>query len=196
MVPLLICLLVVPFVCTAAEEKDTDQKRNIQRLYALVGPKFKGYSAAKVPLFTGDSPKRAKKIIQQSNITKYLQPKYKEKEVEETFLQQYRPTNAGTLLIDVINKNGESNDLTTVIKQGIDVNAADSDGNTALHHLLMKKSKRTREKKKKANYSLISQLLQAGANIHAPNKKGQTPLGMAKARKLNEMVEKMEAYTH
>lgn len=186
-------LLIAP-LCNAGKNDPFLQKEKeyAKRIYQLIGPKLK--KTSKVPLFSGNYEGRTKNIIKQSNITPYLQPKYAEKEPEEAFLANYRPTNGGTLLIDIILNNGETTDIEKELARGADVNAADRDGNTALHHLLSKKTKRTREKKKKANFSLISKLLEAGANIHAPNKQGETPLGIAEERNLPQFVVKMKTY--
>ena len=55
-----------------------------------------------------------------------------------------------------------------ILALGVDVNAADAEGNTALHHAVLKDFE-----------SVVGFLASNGADVNAANKRGQTPLALA-----------------
>lgn len=147
------------------------KRETIQKLQKLVTPKYK-----KQPQ---NDPKKG-------DIRKFLGG-YKETEAEESFYKNYRGLNGSTLLMDVIKKGGESNDIQALLALEVDINATDRQGNTALHYVIKGRSK----ERKKINYTIVAQLLNAGADIHARNKEGETPLSIAQERRASSIVRKM-----
>ena len=74
---------------------------------------------------------------------------------------------AGVSLIDAV-KTGSTQAVGALIKQKVDVNAAEGDGTTALHHAVYAN-----------NLELTRMLLRAGANANAVNRYGVGPLRLA-----------------
>ncbi len=173
------------------ERTFTERERTIvKKMQQIVAPKSKKQSASKIPLFTGaPMPKNKqpeKNALAASGIRKFLTG-YKESNAEETFYAHYRGKEGSTLLMDVIKEGGESNDTRALLDLGAEVNAVDRNGNTALHRVIKGRPK----ERKKINYTLVTQLLQAGANPRARNKKDETPLSLAEERKATSIVKKM-----
>ncbi len=79
----------------------------------------------------------------------------------------FAATNGNTALVDAV-KNQDAESVRTLLKQHVDVNAAEPDGTTALHWA--------------AHYGdleTVDALLAAGANVTALNRYGATPLSEA-----------------
>lgn len=85
-----------------------------------------------------------------------------------------------SLVLAVI--RGSVTDLRALLADGLDVNAANSDGLTALHYAVALRRDR----------ALIKVLLNAGANVHQKNGNGWSPLAMAKEAGYTELVQVMQ----
>ena len=76
-----------------------------------------------------------------------------------------------------------------LIGGGANVNAQTESGDTPLHRLL--KSRNPRGRNRTAVDACINKLLDAGADPHMQNKFGKSPLDLAKAAKMDEIVARM-----
>ena len=80
-------------------------------------------------------------------------------------------------LLHYASGNGSDDVVELLIKEGADVNAMDSAGNTPLHHAAMSERKNT-----------VSLLVQGGANVSAVNKDGKTARDLAKSETLKSLL--------
>lgn len=74
-------------------------------------------------------------------------------------------------------KQGELEELKTLLDSGISVHSKNSEGATPLHWAAFK-----------GHVAVAKELLKRGANINATTKKGSTPLRLATTHKQQEMI--------
>jgi ankyrin repeat protein len=79
---------------------------------------------------------------------------------------------------------GNLEELKILLKQGVDINACDSDGYIALHYAMNSYP----HQKDKDHLGIVRCLVEHGADIHAASKTGQDPLFYAAAEGLCEVV--------
>ncbi|MCY4321488.1 MAG: ankyrin repeat domain-containing protein [Bdellovibrionaceae bacterium] len=80
------------------------------------------------------------------------------------------------VLIDLI-KIGDIDAFNKILKKNVDIQAVDWDGNTALHIA-----------SKIGDYAIVKALIESGAILNAKNKEGDTPLDLAKTRKIYTLL--------
>ncbi len=151
---------------------DKEQRAAIKKIQGIVTVPSKRTST-RTPLLKLDP-----NLLNKSDIRRYVK-EYQEEGIEEKFYTDYHGKKGTTLLIDVVKRGGESNDITFLLELGEDVNATDREGNTALHYLVKGRWK----EKKKLSATLIPLLLNAGANPHIANKNKETALSIIEERK-------------
>ena len=85
----------------------------------------------------------------------------------------------GSLLTQAA-KSGDAVAVSSLLKQSVDVNAAEADGTTALHWAV-----------RHDDLDIVSQLIDAGSDVMAPNRYGVTALYLASVNGNATMIEKL-----